>query len=145
MDILESHVQTLHAIANRILPPEPAPFGEAESAASPGAGDNETLGIVAEVMTGELVNRLDELRMFLDKLNVASKLKHQRRFSELSPDEQDVLLRAVEDQPIFGVLADLVHEGYWASPAGQAVAGFVVSDPAEPSKDAHEAKEALQV
>lgn len=138
MEILDSHVQMLHAIANRILPPEPAPFddsGAAPSGApvgapSPGAGENETMTTVAEVMTGELGHRLDEMRLFLDKLNVTSKINHHRRFAELAPDQQDALLQTVEDQDIFGTLVELVHEGYWASPAGHAVAGFVISDPA---------------
>ncbi len=118
VDILESHVQALHAIANRVVPADE----------TVGAGDNESMAYVADVMTGELSDRLEELRKFVDVLNVAAKVEHQRRFCDLNAEQQDALLRSVEDQPIFKMLVNLIQEGYWASEAGQATVGFTVSD-----------------
>jgi hypothetical protein len=118
MEILETHVQALHAIANRIIPPDD----------TPGAGENESLNHVAEIMTTVLSTRLTELRDLIDQLNVTAKVRHQRRFTDIEPEQQDELLHLVEAQPIFRLLCELVHEGYWASAAGQRAAGFVRSD-----------------
>lgn len=117
MDILDSHVQMVQAIANRIVPPDE----------TPGAGDNDSVGHAAEVLTGELAHRLDELRAFLDRLNVTAKIHHQRRFVDLMPETQDELLRAVEDQAIFHTLTELIQQGFWASEAGQKTVGFTVN------------------
>jgi hypothetical protein len=116
MEILDSHVQMLHAIANRIIPADDAP----------GAGDNETMGYVAEVMTGDLGDKLGLLRTFLDTLNVAAKLKHRRAFTALIPAHQDSLLEQYHNDPAFHMLITLVNEGYWASDAGRAYVGFEV-------------------
>jgi hypothetical protein len=116
MEILESHVQMLHAIANRIIPPDD----------TPGAGDNETLGHAAEIFSGPLLPRVTELRKLLDGLNLRAKVDHQQRFVDLEIETQDALLKSVEEQPMFKQLCELLHEGYWASGAGQRTAGFVI-------------------
>jgi Gluconate 2-dehydrogenase subunit 3 len=116
MDILDAHIPTIHAIANRVIPPDD----------TPGAGENESIQHVAEVLTGEMSARLPELRRMLDRLNVSAKVHHQRRFDLLDATVQDELLHSVEDEPIFKALCDLIHQGYWASEAGQKTAGFEV-------------------
>lgn len=118
MEILDSHIQMLHAIANRIIPADD----------TPGAGDNETMGYVADVMTGDYADKIGELRDFLDMLNVAAKLKHRRSFIALIPAHQDALLETYQGNTAFQMLTTLVHEGYWASDAGRDYVGFVVKE-----------------
>jgi hypothetical protein len=114
MEILDSHVQLLHAIANRVIPAD-------ETA---GAGDNESMGYVAEVMMGDLNEQIDALRAFLDMLNVSAKIKHRRVFTQISAAQQDALLMQHQETPVFQQLVTLVHEGYWASEAGRKTVGF---------------------
>jgi Gluconate 2-dehydrogenase subunit 3 len=115
MELLDSHVQIVAAIASRVVP------GDDEQ---PGGDSEEVMRHVAEVMTGQLGPRLAELRVLADDLNIAAKIKYYRRFADLIPDDQTEILQTVQDAPIFKTLVELVQEGYWASEAGQKRARF---------------------
>jgi hypothetical protein len=47
-------------------------------------------------------------------------------FAALNADEQDALLRKIEDTPVFSALAEYITAAYWSTPAGQSAAGFEV-------------------
>jgi hypothetical protein len=116
MELLDSHAQMLMAIADRIIPADDAP----------GGASTEFMTLVADVLGNELPEHIDPIRRWLDTLNVAAKVRWQRRFVDLDAEQQDDLLREHETDAAFGVVVDLVHENYWASDAGRAAVGFEV-------------------
>ena len=117
MSISNEHLQTLHAIANCVVPPDE----------TPGAGEAGDLAYLVDVMTGEYANQLETLGRFLDTLDITTHSLHQCRFADLGAAAQTALLNMVENESIFQTLVTLVQEGYWASAAGLATVGFEVS------------------
>ncbi|MCX6019133.1 MAG: gluconate 2-dehydrogenase subunit 3 family protein [Chloroflexi bacterium] len=116
MELLDSHAAMVQAIADRILPAD-------ETA---GGGSAECMIHIADVLGNEQTQNIDLLRMYLDKLNVTAKIRHRHRFIDITIEQQDALLTETENHPAFALLAELVHESYWASEAGQTTAGFEV-------------------
>lgn len=116
MELLDSHAQMLQAIADRVIPADE----------TPGAAGAEFMAHVADVLGNEQPQHIDTIRRFLDTLNVTAKIRWQRRFIDVDPDQQDDLLREHETDPAFAVIVELVHESFWASEAGHATVGFEV-------------------
>lgn len=114
MELLDSHAQMLQAIGDRVIPTDD----------TPGGGSAEFMTLVAEVLSSEHPQHIDPIREFLDKLNVAAKIRWQRRFVDLDFEAQDALLAERQNDPVFALIVDLVHEHYWSSEAGHSTVGF---------------------
>ena len=106
----------LTAVLERIIPQSPE---------MPGAGD---LGVTASIERA-LATASPLRRLFLDglvEIELASARQNERGFRDLGPDEQDAVLRAVEEaQPtFFSALVDHTYRGYYTDPRVHEAIGF---------------------
>ena len=110
------HIATFNAVADRIVPADDLPGAVASGAA----------GIILMALDNELASHKDDFEQFLELLDQQSLDTHQISFASLNAQEQDAMLRKVEDTPMFHALADYITTAYWSTTVGQRAAGFEV-------------------
>jgi hypothetical protein len=108
---------TLHAVVDRIIPPDDFP-----GAWDAGAGD-----YILGQLGGQLREQTSTIESGLAALDAEARLASGRAFADLAPAEQDLLLAAIERNDVhtewqtqpaafFALLVELTAEGYYSDP-----------------------------
>lgn len=117
MRLTDQQQQTLHAAADRIIPPDDYP-----GAWQSGVGD-----YLARQFEGDLLPVLDDYRSGLTALEAESIVRFQQSFILLSDSQQDTLLQHIEAGEVltvwnvaptvfFNLLVNTTAEGFYSEP-----------------------------
>lgn len=117
MPLTSSHIVTLNAAADRIVPPDDG---------TPGAIESGAAAQLAAMLEGDLATLRPDYEAFLAQLDVEAQVKYGPRFADLEVDQQDALLQSFQTMAFFHLFAEHVHEQFWTTPAGLALVGFEV-------------------
>ena len=132
----ETQTMTLRAAVDRIIPPDDLNPGGAEA----GAYDYLLRQLAPG---GDLVTRNAEYETGLDALDALARRTHAAPFATLSPDAQDTVLIAFEQQApaFFRAFVEHAQEGFYTSPVAWEMIGWRVSDYAVVPRELTEAQQ----
>ena len=105
--LTEEEAQEFHAIAARIIPTDD----------TPGATEAGVIYFIDNVLGDDREAEHETLRLGMRELQVAASQNFGiSYFHELEPEQQDQLLREVEDTPFFGTMRFLTIAGMFSLP-----------------------------
>lgn len=118
----QPRLSVLIALIDRIIPKDDYPS----------ASENGVVNFIANLLSGDLKDRAQEVVAGLDSLNEESLAAHGRGFVELTDAQKDALLLQMDEEedflavwPIaparfFSLMVRLTNEGYYADPGNGA-------------------------
>jgi gluconate 2-dehydrogenase gamma chain len=111
-----SEAATLAAICARLIPTDENGPGAAEARASV---------YIDRALTGWLAPSREAYSVGLVAIDDAARARGAKRFVDLTPAEQDAVLRSVEDTPFFALVRTHTLQGTFCDPAYGGNANFV--------------------
>jgi len=83
----------------------------------PSASEAGVMNYLDRILAHDAADFVPALHEGLAKLELSAQNAYGHGFAVLSPDDQDGLLRAIENTPFFQRLVRLTSEGFYADPA----------------------------